>query len=287
MPHNVRLTQARVRFLAWDMRSCQKPNQVTVRQNMFIKSHQEPILAQFTGSWNQLEAAVTEAETAVRERLQSHSELTSHNAVNAAKKRRMSVEALVKERKLKFCAATVREQAAFEPLCQAIEAMHTTLAEVRAFRAAEKKMDSLSAFWMRDALNLNFSLAVELYKRAFTALSRFGYADLEWTLSTMLDQDREEAELWLDGVPELPERKALSSLDRDPKSSAIMMASVFTMLERFESGGGCVSINDRESAAYLVARLLKAKGWNAFVQDRTSPGMSVGLQVNKPRKKRS
>ncbi len=249
---------------------------------MFVKIlHQHPVHTTLTNCYIALDSAVVEAETAIRARLQAHSELVQPAQVST-KRRKTSPAELAQQRAYAFSAATLRQHAAFEPLCVAIEFIHSALEKARSLLTDTNPYEELGTTWLVDALNLNIIESIKLYKRAFSTLGRFGDADLEWTLGTMLLQLREKEEQWLDGVPKLPARKNISDIDRGPDLPAIFLARVLTMMERIGEGGGCISIDRHNMIADFVAGLLRSKGWDAFLQCNTGE-MTPGLQCNAPR----
>ncbi len=246
---------------------------------MFVKIlHQHPVHTELTNRYGALVSAVEEAETAVRGRFQAHSELVSPAQVST-KRRKTSPAELAKQRSYAFSAATLRQFAAFEPLCQAIEHMHDALGKARKLLVDTNPYDELGERWLVDALNLNIIESIKVYKHALHVLGRFGDVDLEWTLGTMLSQMREQEEKWLDGVPKLPARVDDGGGAEVP---AIFLARILDGTGRIEDGGTCIAIDRNFIVAERIASLLREKGWDAFVQ-RNMGEMTPGLQCNVPR----
>lgn len=250
----------------------------------FARFHKSPQLARLVKAHDELEPLVVEAETARRACLQTRSELFDGKSKRPEREQ--------EDRCLYFYAWVLRLEAVIDPLRESINSMREALGETKEFLGKENN-------WKRKydlckLLELNAVTAVLLLKRALKAFSETEYgihdATFEGYLAQLLGNRAAEGFDWLDGVPKLPvsaDDETEWAVIKSDRTTARMVAHLLSALERLESGGCCIPVDDNCGEASSAARLLRGQGWNAFVQDRTSPGMSVGLQVNKPRKAKS
>ncbi|MBZ0187038.1 MAG: hypothetical protein K8F91_12395 [Candidatus Obscuribacterales bacterium] len=244
---------------------------------LFVKTDAHPLLLKLTRAYVQLETVVREAEDASRQCRQAQSELFTPIEGNPGKseksrnsKKVKTARQLADERKLQFVSASLREQCAFNPLADAMDDMYAALATIKDEKRQAQEDDEFLGF-MADTVSINIIASVKLYNRAIKALSKLGLNGYEWTLGCCADQQAERALASLEKTPALPARE-----HENPywtHVSAHVMARILQFIDQFGEGGGggCIALDrerHEERAAYLVARLLREKGWQVDIQDR-------------------
>ncbi|MBX9757020.1 MAG: hypothetical protein K2X80_19850 [Pseudomonadaceae bacterium] len=252
------------------------------KKTQFVRSKKTQTLARLTAVFVPMEDAVSEAESAISERLGTYNRLLNPKRAGRLSKGDMTRDN--NQRKYDHVAAVHRERAAFDALCTAMEAMHPTLMSIKAtVSEAAEEHTSL--------LRLNFIEACKLYKTALAVMSRFDSMDYEWTLDAYLHEEARAAETWLDGIPPLPECK-----DQLPRYqghhlciiAAHALHAADELAEGKNSTGGflgdvgvCLRTQHEQSAGHVVAAFLARHGVDAFCQSEGD------LQVNVGKKKRA